>query len=298
MCDEETEQDALAFKNTFQKTMSRRQFNTLTTGAAAAMLIPGATASQDTASVQIVEDDVMVTTPDGTSDCFFVHPSEGRHPGVILWPDIYGLRPSYRTMAKRLAKSGYAALVVNPYYRDARVPVLAEGASLRDPEVRGKIFPMRQKLTPAAQRSDGRAYVRYLDASDAVDTDRLIGTMGYCMTGSFAMRTAAAEPKRIGAVASFHGGGLVTYDDDSPHRSIKESKAAALIVIAENDHEKEPGSQEALRKAYQRAGLNAEVEVYKGAMHGFCSLDSQAYHEIQAEKAWARLLHMFHRHLI
>jgi len=268
--------------------LSRRRFNVLTAGAALAMVLPRGAVAQD-----VVEADVQVATPDGVADCYFVHPATGKHPGVIVWPDILGLRPAFRAMGKRLAQSGYSVLVVNPYYRKVKAPVLPEGASFQDPATREKVMPLATSLSAETNTTDAKAFVGYLDAQAAVDTARKIGTTGYCMGGPITMRTAAAVPERIGAGASFHGARLVTDAADSPHLLVPKMRARYLIAIAENDDQREPDAKNVLRKAYGDAGLAAEIEVYAGAMHGWCALDSPVYNEAQAERAWARLLALF-----
>ena len=196
-------------------------------------------------------------------------------------------------MGDRLAGSGYSVLVVNPYYRTAKSPVVPEGASFADAETRETVFPLARSLSPETNVTDARAFVDFLDAQASVDTSRGIGTTGYCMGGPMTMRTAAAVPGRIGAGASFHGGGLVTDDDTSPHLLVPTMQASFLFAIAENDDERDPGAKGALREAFDAAGLAAEIEVYEGAMHGWCPPDSAVYHEAQAERAWARLLVLF-----
>jgi carboxymethylenebutenolidase len=281
MCDEDTLEDEE------KAGLTRREFNTLAGGAVLAMALPPVANAMD-----VVETDVNVTTPDGEADCYFVHPASGNHPGVLLWPDIASLRPAFRTMAKRLAESGYAVLAVNPYYRSARSPVVQEGMSWRDESVRSKIFGMRRTLSAETTVTDAKAFVGWLDAQSAVDTSKKVGTMGYCMTGPFTMRTAAALPDRIGAGASFHGGGLVTEEESSPHLLVPQMKASFLFAIGSNDHERQPTMQDDLRQAYDAAGLSAEIEVYD-ALHGWCVLDSSAYKEAEAERAWGRLLALF-----
>ncbi len=282
MCDERTESEAAEY---LENSLSRRAFNKLAAGAAAMAVLPGVAGAID-----VVRQDVEVTTPDGTADGFFVHPATGKHPAILVWPDIRGLRPAFRLMATRLAESGYAVLCVNQFYRSTRAPVVSPGESFGDPEVRARIMPYYRELNVETNVTDARAFVDFLDSQPAVDTTRKIGTTGYCMGGPIIMRTAAAVPERIGAAASFHGGGLVTDNSDSPHLLIPEMKANFLIAIAENDDDKEPEAKDVLRKEFAAAGLNAEIEVYEGAMHGWCPPDSQVYNEAQAEKAWSRLL--------
>ncbi|HIG40653.1 MAG: dienelactone hydrolase family protein [bacterium] len=287
MCDEDTVEDD---KKYLRKpgNLSRREFNMLTTGAALALLLPRSANAMD-----VIESDVTVKTPDGMADCLFVHPAKGKHPGVIIWPDVLGLRPAFRLMGKRLAESGYSVLVVNPYYRSAKSPVISEGASFGDEATRNIVLPMARQLSATTHMTDARAFVSFLDQQKPVDTNRKIGTTGYCMGGPITMRTAAAVPDRIGAGASFHGGRLVTDNEDSPHLQVPTMKAQFLFAIAANDDERDPESKNVLRKAYASAGLAAEIEVYDGAMHGWCPPDSRVYNKKQAERAWARLLVLF-----
>lgn len=290
MCDELTAKDTEDYLR--RKGMTRRDFNKRGAGVALAMLLPPVANALD-----VVEQDVMVETPDGTADCYFVHPAEGKHAAVIVWPDIVSIRPAFRAMGKRLAESGYSVLVVNPYYRTARGAVVPEGKTFRDPGIRELLMPHARTLSPETCVSDGRAFVEYLDQQPSVDTGRKIGTTGYCMTGSYTMRLAAAIPERIGAGGSFHGGGLATDEDDSPHLLASQMKAGFLIAIAANDDERNPEEKVRLREAFDAAEVEAEIEVYADTLHGWCPPDSAVYDEAQAERAWSRLLALFEREL-
>jgi carboxymethylenebutenolidase len=268
--------------------LTRRDFGTLSAGVGLAMLLPRAANAQD-----VSESDVEIMTPDGVADCYFVHPSSGAHAGVLVWPDILGLRPAFRQMGKRLAESGYSVLVVNPFYRQKKAPVVPEGASFADEATRNAVMPLAQALNATTHVTDAEAFVAWLDSQDAVDKNRKIGTTGYCMGGPIVMRTAAAVPDRVGAGASFHGGGLVTDNPDSPHLLVPQMDAQFLFAIAENDDMREPEAKNTLRETFAAAGLPAEIEVYEGAAHGWCPPDSAVYHEAQAERAWSRLLVLF-----
>ncbi len=283
MCDEFTNKDEEEFLR--HNPMTRREFNHIGVGAAATMLLPAVAGAMD-----VTEQDVMVETPDGMADAYFVHPSSGKHPAVLVWPDIKSIRNAFRAMGKRLAESGYSVLVVNPYYRTHKGAILPDGGSFRDPAIRELLIPHARSLSPETCVTDGKAYVKFLDAQDVVDSSKKIGTTGYCMTGSYTFRLAAAMPDRIGAGASFHGGGLATDEPDSPHLLVPQIKAGFLVAIAENDHERNPEEEPRLRKAFSEAGVSAEIEVYEGAMHGWCPPDGDVYNEAQAERAWSRLL--------
>ena len=287
MCDERTLRDADDHLRR-SGNLTRREFGALSVGTGLAMLLPRAANA-----LAVTASDVEVSTPDGTADCHFVHPSSGTHPGVLIWPDALGLRPAFEQMARRLAESGYAVLVVNPYYRTERAPVLPEGASFRDEATRNKIFPLMRSLSAATNVMDATAFIGFLDSQSAVAGDRKMGTTGYCMGGSMTMRTAAAFPERVGAGASFHGGRLVTDAPDSPHLLAGKMQAHYLFAIAENDDQKDPEAKNALREAFAAAGRPAEIEVYAGTLHGWCPPDSAVYHEAQAERAWSRLLALF-----
>jgi carboxymethylenebutenolidase len=282
MCDQDHfEGDRLEYEARGQVT--RRQFGALM-GAGVMMLLP-----RVVNAVDVTESDVMVTTPDGTADCYFVHPSSGTAPGVLLWPDIFGLRPAMRQMGKRLAESGYSVLVVNPFYRVRKAPTAEKGAATPIPEV----LPLMQALTETTHMTDARAFIAWLDQQPSVAKNRRIGTQGYCMGGPMAFRTAAAVPDRVGAVASFHGGGLVTQAANSPHLQASKTKAHFLVEIAENDDARSPNDKNVLKETFAAAKLPAEIEVYAGAAHGWCPPDSQVYNEPAAERAWSRLLAMY-----
>jgi carboxymethylenebutenolidase len=240
-------------------------------------------------AVAVTEAEVSVTTPDGTADCYFVHPASGTAAGVLMWPDIFGLRPAFRQMGKRLAESGYSVLVVNPFYRVKKAPTAEAGGATPIDQVR----PLAQGLNETTHMTDAKAFIGWLDQQASVAKNRKIGTQGYCMGGPIAFRTAAAVPDRVGAVASFHGGGLVTTMPNSPHLQAAKTKAQFLIQIAENDDQRAPTEKDVLKDTFAKANLLAEIEVYAGAAHGWCPPDSQVYNEPQAEKAWSRLLALY-----
>jgi len=292
MCDDFTENDVDQYVKR-GGALNRRQFGKLTAAASFAALLPSVANAKE-----VVESEVNIATPDGVTDAYFVRPAEGKHPAVLIWPDILGLRPAFRAMGKRMAEAGYSVLVVNPFYRSAKAPVVPLGASFRDQETRDIVIPMARKLSAETHLSDAKVYVEFLDAQAEVDSSRKIGTQGYCMGGPIIMRTAAAAPERIGAAASFHGGGLVTDREDSPHLLIPETTAHVLHAVAENDHEKRPEVVDVLKESYAKAELPAEIEVYAGTLHGWCPPDSAVYDEQQAEKAWARLLHLYKTALV
>jgi carboxymethylenebutenolidase len=287
MCDDRTLSDNESYLR--GKKLTRREFGAVTAGAGLAMFFPRAANAQ-----QVMEANVDVTTPDGVADCYFVHPSSGAHPGVILWPDAFGLRPAKMQMGRRLAESGYSVLVVNQYYRSQRAPVVN---TTNFAEARPTLMPLMGSLNAETQTRDAMAFVRHLDEQPSVASSRKMGTMGYCMGGPFTMRTAAAVPDRVGAGASFHGGGLVTDGADSPHLLVPRIEAQFLFAIAENDDESQPEAKNVLRESFAQAGLPAEIEVYEGALHGWCPPDSTVYHEAQAERAWSRMLALFERAL-
>lgn len=316
MCNDETEADNTRLSG--HPPMTRRQWS-LGTGAALASLLAGcrprgapATASTaqpavpaepdrtetetgtgtGTGKPTVTQRMVTIDTPDGSAEALFVAPAEGEHPAVLMWPDIAGLRDAFVAMATRLAESGYAVLAVNPYYRSSKLPILKAFDEWRTDEGRAKIRPMVEALDPEGIARDGEAFVGWLDRQPEVAADRRVGSMGYCMSGSFTFRTAAAVPERVGAIGSFHGGGLVSDAPDSPHALFAEMTAAALICIASNDDERDPDAKTTLRTSAESAGREAEIEVY-AANHGWCVLDSPVYDEAEAERAWGRMLATF-----
>ena len=263
--------------------VTRRQFGALL-GAGMAMMLP-----RVVGAVAVTESEVSIKTPDGTADCFFVHPASGTAPGVLMWPDIFGRRPAFHQMAKRLAESGYSVLVVNPFYRVKKAPTADAGSATPIPQ----LMPLAQGLNEATHMTDAKAFIGWLDGQSSVAKNRKIGTQGYCMGGPIAFRTAAAVPDRVGAVASFHGGGLVTDAPNSPHLQAAKTKAQLLIAIATNDDTRSPNEKTVLKDTFAKANLPAEIEVYTGAAHGWCPPDSGVYNEPQAEKAWSRLLALY-----
>ncbi|HET7757152.1 MAG TPA: dienelactone hydrolase family protein [Steroidobacteraceae bacterium] len=287
MCDQDSIRDILEYELKSPR-ISRREFGALTVGTGLVSLLP-----RVAGAVEVREAEVDIKTPDGTADAYFVHPARGTHPGVLVWPDIFGLRAAFRQMGRRLAESGYSVLVVNPFYRTKRAPTAPEHPDWDDPATRSALMALHDTLTPATAVTDANAFVGWLDGEAAVDRKRKMGTTGYCMGGPLTLRTAATVPGRIGAGASFHGGGLVTDKPDSPHLLIPHIKAGYLFAIAENDDKRQPEAKNVLREAFAKAKLPAEIEVYAGTLHGWCPIDSRVYNHDQAEKAWSRMLVLF-----
>jgi carboxymethylenebutenolidase len=285
MCDQDHfEDDRKEFEA--RGLVTRKQFGAML-GAGVAMMLP-----KVANAVTVAEADVNVTTPDGTADCYFVHPASGTAPAVLVWPDIFGLRPAFRQMGKRLAESGYSVLVVNPFYRVKKAPTAPAGGATPIAELR----PLAGALNETTHMSDAKAFIGWLDQQASVAKNKKVGTQGYCMGGPIAFRTAAAVPDRVGAVASFHGGGLVSENPNSPHLQASKTKAQFLIAIAANDDQRAPKDKDVLKETFAKANLPAEIEVYSGA-HGWCPPDSQVYNQEQAEKAWSRLLALYSKAL-
>jgi carboxymethylenebutenolidase len=287
MCNDLTaleEEQALA-----ERGLNRRQFAAI----GAAGVLAACTGSESQAKApKLIEGMVEVPTPDGTADAFFVRPAKGKFPAVIMWPDIAGLRDAYKEMGRRLAASGFAVLVVNHYYRAGKAPLLTSMAEWRSPAGQEKLKPAIATLSADNTEKDVTSFVAWLDKQPGVNRKRGIGTQGYCQTGSFAIRSAAALPGRIKAAASFHGGGLVSDKPGSPHNLFGKSQARFLIAIARNDDARAPDDKDALRAAAQASERSVEVEVYK-ADHGWCTLDAPTYDKAEADRAWARLLELY-----
>jgi carboxymethylenebutenolidase len=286
MCDQDHFEDDLK-EFEAKGLVTRRQFGVLL-GAGVSMLLP-----QVVNAVAVTESEVTVKTPDGMCDAYFVHPATGTAPAVLVWPDIFGLRPAFRQMGKRLAESGYSVLVVNPFYRTKKAPTAENGAATAIPT----LMPLAQSLTATTQMTDAKAFIAWLDMQPSVAKNKKVGTQGYCMGGPIAFRTAAAVPDRVGAVASFHGGGLVTPNADSPLTQAAKTKAQFLVAIAANDDMRAPDEKNVIKETFMKANLPAEVEVYTGAAHGWCPPDSGVYNMASAEKAWARLMELYKKAL-
>jgi carboxymethylenebutenolidase len=280
MCDQKHFDDDVAHYERLGH-VTRKQFGVLLGAGVSMMLPPVANA------VAVTESEVTITTPDGAADAYFVHPASGTAPGVLVWPDIFGLRPSFRQMGKRLAESGYSVLVVNQFYRTKKAPTAPAGGATPIDQVR----PLAQTLNETTHMTDAKAFVAWLDTQASVAKDRKMGTQGYCMGGPMAFRTAAASD-RVGAVASFHGGGLVRDTPTSPHLQAAKTKARYLVLVAENDDQRAPTDKDVLKETFEKASVRAEIEVYAAA-HGWCPPDSRVYNEALAEKAWSRLLALY-----
>ncbi len=281
-----------------RNTISRRDFTALTVAAG----LSAAAGAAGAAANGVVDTDVQVTTPSGTCDAALVHPQgSGQWPAVILFADAFGLRPAMRDMAKRLAADGYTVLVPNPYYRSSKPPGIGPGFDFGNPADRAKLDALRAPLTNDAVMQDSVAYVAFLDAQPSVNKKAKMGVFGYCMGGPMTLQAAAANPSRIGAGASFHGGGLVTDKPDSPHLLVAKIKAQYYFGIAANDDEKQPDAKTQLDAAFHSAKLPAKIEVYAGCLHGWCVKDmplqagKPIYNEPQAERAWGELQALYKR---
>ncbi len=292
MCDDNVFEDMINHLRQSSE-LTRRRFGALTFGAGLTMALPRAANALD-----VTESDVEIKTSDGIADAYFVHPSKGSFAGVIIWTDAFGLRAAFKQMGKRLAEEGYSVLIPNPYYRTRKAPVFPQGTSFQTEEGRKQIMAAMSSLTADTQITDAKACVAFMDNQASVNKKLKMGTAGYCMGGPFTLRTAATFPDRIGAAASFHGANLVTDKTDSPHLLIPKIKANYLFAIAENDDVKQPDAKDVLRTSFANAKLNAEIEVYNGAQHGWCPPDAAVYNETQAEKAWSRMLSLFKKSLI
>ena len=285
MCDEFTEADL----DRVGMSVNRRSFAALAGIGALAVALP----ARAMASKPVKGRDVAIKTADGAADAYFVAPASGKHPGVLIWPDIRGLRPAFRQMADRLAGDGYAVLCVNPFYRSAKSPVVQPGDDFADPAIRERLGGYARLLTKAAVQSDAAAHLAFLDDQKEVDTKKKLGTAGYCMGGPMVIYTAALKPDRVGAAASFHGGGVGSDKPDSPHLLIPATSAGYLFAIADNDDKKDPEEKNRLKAVLEPRKPWHEVEVYAGAMHGWCPPDGRAHNEAAAEKAWGRMLELF-----
>jgi carboxymethylenebutenolidase len=277
--------------------VSRRDFIARSVAAGVAVAAGSALA----VAPPVVETDVTIKTTDGLCDAAFIHPATGSHPGVLIWPDAFGLRPAMRNIGKRIAAEGYSVLVPNPFYRIAKSPqfVSASSFDFRNQADMAKLKPLMASVNaPGAAEKDAIAYVAFLDAQPQVNATKKLGTQGYCMGGPLVVKTAAAVPQRVGAGASFHGGGLVTDKPDSPHLLAPRIKARMYFGIASSDDQRQPDAKDKLREAIAMAGVPAEIEVYP-AKHGWCVPDmpvdngAPIYNMREAERAWKKLVELY-----
>ena len=280
--------------------LTRRDF--VTTVAAG---IVAATGADLAGQQQVTETNVEIKTPDGTCDAAFITPATGAHPAVIIWPDAFGLRPSMRNMAKRLAGAGYSVLVPNPFYRVAKSPIWEDASKVNFANELPKLKPLMSSITAdGTVEKDAPALIAWLDMQKQVDRSKKIGTQGYCMGGGLVVRTAAAVPDRVGAGASFHGGGLVTQAPNSPHLLAPKVKGRMYFGIATNDDMQQPDAKTKLKEAFDAAKVPVEVEVYSMAQHGWCVPDMPAgangpiYNKADAERAWAKLTALYKAALV
>jgi carboxymethylenebutenolidase len=286
MCDDDIHQGLV-----HDPSVSRRTFGLMTVALTGVATVARA---DDT----VEEKDVEVKTADGVADAALFYPKgKGKWPAVLLWPDVMSLRPVFRDMGRRLAAAGYVVLVPNLYYRVKKAPVVEGAFNFANPDDRAKLTPLRASVTPAGTFKDAEAYVAFLDAQPQTNKAKKVGVQGYCMGGPLAFRTAAATPGRIAAVATFHGGGLVTADADSPALLIPKTHADYLIAIADNDDKQDPTVKDKLKAAFADAKRPAQVEVFAGAAHGWTVKGSQVYNEAAAETAWANLLVLYKKAL-
>jgi carboxymethylenebutenolidase len=277
---------------THDPTVSRRAFGL---GAAATVVLSSTAAA---AQAKVVEKDVNVPMASGVADSALFYPEgKGSWPAILVWTDILGLRPVFREMGRRLSAEGYVVLVPNPFYRNAKAPVVDGSFDFSKPEDRAKVMPMAAALTADANISDAKSYVSFLDAQPQTDKKKKMGVQGYCMGGPLTFRTAATAPERVGAAATFHGGGLVTDKPDSPHLLIPKMKAEVVCAVADNDDKRDPAAKDKLKEAFAAAHLKATVEVYAGCDHGWTVRGSQVYNEAGAERAWAELTALYKRNL-
>ncbi|HLK49667.1 MAG TPA: dienelactone hydrolase family protein [Bryobacteraceae bacterium] len=281
-----------------EKERSRRDF---VVSATAGIVAAGGSLS---AAAKVVEENVEIKTPDGTCDAAFIHPASGSHPGVVIWADAFGLRPSFREMARRLAGEGYSVLVPNPFYRAAKSPVFTEDEvknfNFQNPEQRAKLGPLMGSINASGNcEKDATAYVEWLDKQKSVNKSKKIGTQGYCMGGPLVVKTCAAVSDRVGAGGSFHGGGLVTKNPDSPHLLASKIKGRMYFGIASNDDKQQPDAKDQLKESFAAAHVPAEIEVYSESLHGWCVTDMPMqngmpiYNKADAERAWGKLLALY-----
>ncbi len=290
------DQENQSLNDAHPKDITRRDFTAILVGAGLATTVQSAEAK----GPEVVETDVEIKTPDGTCDAAFIQPKSGSHPGVLIWPDAFGLRPSMRAIGRRIAAEGYSVVVPNPFYRVSKAPFTdASNFNFQNPDDMAKLRPLMASVNaPGNAEKDATAYVAFLDAQKQVKTKKKIGAQGYCMGGALVVRTAAALPDRIGAGASFHGGGLVTDKPDSPHLLAPKIKARMYFGIAASDDSRQPDAKDKLKEAFSAAKVSAEIEVYP-AQHGWCVPDmpvrdgAPIYNKAEAERAWAKLVALY-----
>lgn len=274
--------------------VSRRDFAV----AAGAAVSVASVATPALAQQAVTETDVNIKTADGVCDAVVFHPTKaGKYPAAIIIPDALGLRPAFRDIGRKLAAEGYTVLVPNVFYRTRKAPVLDGAFDFANPADRAKLTDLRAPMTIAATTRDSDAYIDFMDAHPRVNKAAKIGVSGHCMGGALAMRAAASKPDRVGATVSFHGGGLVTKDADSPHLLVPKIKAKGYFGIADPDDKADPEAKVGLKAAYDAVGRPAKIEVYQGALHGW-TVEGAAYNQAAAERAYGEQLALYKTALV
>ncbi|MEV8015898.1 dienelactone hydrolase family protein [Streptomyces sp. NPDC086554] len=241
---------------------------------------------------------LRIPTPDGQADAFAAFPDDGeRHPGVLLYMDAFGLRAELEEKARELAGHGYYVLVPNLYYRHGPAPVIELPEHIADdlrPSIFAQLMPLVEAHTTERVLSDADAYLRFLTAQPEVGVGP-VATIGYCMGAALAVRTAAAHPDQVAAVAGFHPGLLVTDAPDSPHRLGAKLTAQVHLGLAVDDLSPEALSE--LNQALDAAGVDYTTEIYPDTVHGFTMSDTDAFSDAALQRHWDRLLPLLERTL-
>ncbi|HXX20796.1 MAG TPA: dienelactone hydrolase family protein [Candidatus Acidoferrum sp.] len=244
------------------------------------------------------EKDIGIKMPDGMCDAVLFAADDGKkRPGVIHYPDIMGVRPAHRAMAKRLSDAGYTVLLVNPFYRTTRGATFDFPPNFAgDPRTMQRFGELAGPLTPEVMEKDASGFVNFLGTQASVSGAKM-GAVGYCYTGQYALRTAASRPDRIGAIASFHGGGLFTPQPTSPHlvlpRIPKANGPRLYFGHAANDSLMPQDAIDKLNAALKSWGGQYESELYEDSPHGWTVNDSAAYRQPQAERAFSKMTALF-----
>ena len=239
----------------------------------------------------MIEQQIDIPTRDGATTTFVAHPERGGpHPVILFYMDAPAIREELRDMCRRIASVGYYVVLPNLYYRSG----VLELGPLTDDSARARMFELMESLTIPKIMADTEALLAWVDSQPAASPGS-VGTVGYCMSGQYAISAAVSFPGRVTAAASMYGVRLVTDAPDSPHLAGGRTKAELYFGCAETDRWAPLEMVEELRTVMADSGANAEVEIYRGAEHGFAFPQRAVYDRAAAERHWERLFSLFRR---
>jgi carboxymethylenebutenolidase len=244
----------------------------------------------------VTEQEIAVKAADGTAETFVYTPGGRKFPGVLFYTDLFGIRPANQGMAQRVAAAGYTVMMPNVFYRYGKLPLLDFEFQMGEERSMKAIPGLLGSLTGGQMEKDASHYVDALLGRDDVKGNK-IAVVGYCFTGAMALRTAAMEPDKVAAAASFHGGRLVTEDEGSPHTRIGKVKGELYFGHAVEDQSATPAQIAKLDDTLKGWGGKFQSEMYEGAKHGWTLPGRDVYDEKQAARHYEKLFDLLKRNI-